>query len=189
MDAVMAKYSKAGDGVILKDGHTMFSQDVVKDLNRKSFLETELTQLRTELTKAQEEVERLKEVNSYVAGLKDYAIKSNAINFERAETAEAEAKKKDIIIGSLKMKLEGNEYLLDKTSKENKAAEARVKELEDLYDNLECSAHDAITKAEADSKRYREAIFTHKDTFPDEPLETDLQLWSALQVDTDKGKP
>ena len=37
-----AVYSEgiAGDGVsILKDGHTMFPQDIVKDLNRKSHLE------------------------------------------------------------------------------------------------------------------------------------------------------
>ena len=35
-----AKYeiTKAG---ITKDGHTMFEQDIVKDLNRKSFLEAE----------------------------------------------------------------------------------------------------------------------------------------------------
>ena len=37
----MVKYElKKGD--ILKDGHTMFLQDVVKDLNRGAFLESEL---------------------------------------------------------------------------------------------------------------------------------------------------
>lgn len=29
------------DGKILKDGHTMFDEDIVKDLKRKSFLEQE----------------------------------------------------------------------------------------------------------------------------------------------------
>ncbi|MCF6177610.1 MAG: hypothetical protein L3J71_17785 [Victivallaceae bacterium] len=39
---VMAEYTKgiASDSpTILKDGHTMFINDVVRDLNRKSFLE------------------------------------------------------------------------------------------------------------------------------------------------------
>ncbi len=31
-------------GVITKDGHTMFLKDIVKDLNRKSFLEKERNQ-------------------------------------------------------------------------------------------------------------------------------------------------
>ena len=34
----MVKY-KLKNGNVLKDGHTMFMQDVVKDLNRKAFLE------------------------------------------------------------------------------------------------------------------------------------------------------
>lgn len=37
----MDKY-KLKNGNILKDGHTMFLQDVVKDLNRKSYLEEEM---------------------------------------------------------------------------------------------------------------------------------------------------
>ena len=40
-----AKYEyKAPD--ITKDGHTMFNKDIVKDLNRKSFLESELIKLK-----------------------------------------------------------------------------------------------------------------------------------------------
>ncbi len=40
-----AKYEyKAPD--ITKDGHTMFNKDVVKDLNRKSFLEQEIIDLK-----------------------------------------------------------------------------------------------------------------------------------------------
>ena len=35
-----AKY-KLEYGVVIKDGHTMFIKDIVKDLNRKSFLEKE----------------------------------------------------------------------------------------------------------------------------------------------------
>ena len=40
-----AKYSVAADGMILKDGHTMFNVDIAKDLNRKSFLEKEYKKL------------------------------------------------------------------------------------------------------------------------------------------------
>ncbi|QDP67524.1 MAG: hypothetical protein Unbinned5350contig1004_31 [Prokaryotic dsDNA virus sp.] len=35
------KYKESSVG-ITKDGHTMFVQDIVKDLNRKSYLETQL---------------------------------------------------------------------------------------------------------------------------------------------------
>lgn len=34
---------KLKDGKILKDGHTMFLKDVIKDLNIKSYLESLLT--------------------------------------------------------------------------------------------------------------------------------------------------
>jgi hypothetical protein len=43
-----AKYEyKAPD--ITKDGHTMFNKDVVKDLNRKSFLESELIEFKNRI--------------------------------------------------------------------------------------------------------------------------------------------
>ena len=50
----MAEYKKGvcgGDDVIIKDGHTMFIQDVIKDLQRKSFLEGEIISLNTEIEK------------------------------------------------------------------------------------------------------------------------------------------
>jgi len=37
-----AKYELAKAGTVTKDGHTMFPQDIVKDLNRKSFLEAKI---------------------------------------------------------------------------------------------------------------------------------------------------
>ena len=40
----MIKYTKKRDK-ILKDGHTMLSQDIVNDLNRKSYLEDQRTKL------------------------------------------------------------------------------------------------------------------------------------------------
>ena len=36
-----AKY-KVFEGAVTKDGHTMFVQDIAKELNRKSFLESKL---------------------------------------------------------------------------------------------------------------------------------------------------
>ena len=36
---------KSKKGMILKDGHTMFLKDVIKDLNRKAFLEEKILQL------------------------------------------------------------------------------------------------------------------------------------------------
>jgi hypothetical protein len=42
-----AEYKLDG-GQVTKDGHTMFPEDVVKDLNRKSYLEAELESLRAE---------------------------------------------------------------------------------------------------------------------------------------------
>ena len=36
-----AEYTKAKSNEILKDGHKMFPRDIVKDLNRKSYLEKE----------------------------------------------------------------------------------------------------------------------------------------------------
>ena len=38
-DAKFAKYEELAVGKFTKDGHTMFSQDVIYDLNRKSHLE------------------------------------------------------------------------------------------------------------------------------------------------------
>lgn len=35
----MVKYKLKQDGTITKDGHTMFKQDIVTDLNRIAFLE------------------------------------------------------------------------------------------------------------------------------------------------------
>ena len=46
-----AKYKDASRG-ILKDGHTMFSSDIVKELNRKSFLEEENLKLKEQLKSA-----------------------------------------------------------------------------------------------------------------------------------------
>lgn len=40
MSGFMAKYTN--NGAVLKDGHTMFNQDIVAELNRKSMLESEL---------------------------------------------------------------------------------------------------------------------------------------------------
>ena len=50
-----AKYSEgiATDGpTILKDGHTMFPQDIVKDLNRKSYLEQLVLDLEVQFARA-----------------------------------------------------------------------------------------------------------------------------------------
>ncbi|MGJ8681636.1 hypothetical protein [Paraglaciecola sp.] len=44
-----AKYEEGQSGIITKDGHTMFSQDIVADLNRKSFLEKENSALKQNL--------------------------------------------------------------------------------------------------------------------------------------------
>lgn len=41
-------YRINGKGEILKDGHTMFKEDIVQDLNRKSFLEPERIRLEAE---------------------------------------------------------------------------------------------------------------------------------------------
>ena len=43
-----AKYKSASRG-ILKDGHTMFSSDIARELNRKSFLEEENLKLKEQL--------------------------------------------------------------------------------------------------------------------------------------------
>lgn len=43
-----AKYTLKGND-ILKDGHTMFPQDIVTDLNRKSYLEEKNTKHKEEL--------------------------------------------------------------------------------------------------------------------------------------------
>ena len=47
-----AKYELRKDN-ILKDGHTMFLTDAVKDLNRKSFLEKQNKELREKIKKYQ----------------------------------------------------------------------------------------------------------------------------------------
>lgn len=44
-----AEYKKANYNGVTKDGHTMFIEDIVKDLNRKSFLEAEVIMLREAL--------------------------------------------------------------------------------------------------------------------------------------------
>ena len=41
-----SKYEYDCDKNFMKDGHTMFPQDIVKDLNRKSYLEKENDELR-----------------------------------------------------------------------------------------------------------------------------------------------
>jgi chorismate mutase len=56
-----AKY-ELKKGLVLKDGHTMMSQDIVSDLNRKSYLEERSTEL---LERYNEAVEALKD-NQYI---------------------------------------------------------------------------------------------------------------------------
>jgi hypothetical protein len=51
-----AKYQVHFSGV-LKDGHTMFIDDVVTDLNRKSFLEAEVIELRRENAELEKELD------------------------------------------------------------------------------------------------------------------------------------
>lgn len=41
--------------------------------------------------------------------------------------------------------------------------------------------HEARVKAEREVGRLREAIREHRDTFPDEPMQGDRKLWSALE--------
>lgn len=42
-------YEISKQGTITKDGHTMFGEDIVSDLNRKSYLETENKSLKENL--------------------------------------------------------------------------------------------------------------------------------------------
>jgi uncharacterized coiled-coil DUF342 family protein len=53
-----AKYEyKAPD--ITKDGHTMFNKDVVKGLNRKSFLESELIEFKNRIAELEQQIKDL----------------------------------------------------------------------------------------------------------------------------------
>jgi len=52
------KYKETSRG-ILKDGHTMFTQDIVADLNRKEYLEGEYMKLKERVTQLEDEVEGL----------------------------------------------------------------------------------------------------------------------------------
>ena len=55
-----AKYelkNAINDTLILKDGHTMFDRDVVTDLNRKSYLEEQLTELKQRHDEAMKVIE------------------------------------------------------------------------------------------------------------------------------------
>lgn len=110
---------------------------------------------------------------------------------ERAETAEADAKKKDIIIGSLKMKLEGTDYLLDQTIKENKADEARVKELEEELRRCKgfvCGAQYELGQSKLNANRYRDALERMAELGDIRSDECSLIAKQALKVDTDDSK-
>ena len=59
MDDHYAEYSEGivpEGAAILKDGHTMFPQDIVRDLNRKSYLEKEIEQLQAQLARCVEQL-------------------------------------------------------------------------------------------------------------------------------------
>ena len=45
----MEKYELTKDEKFLKNGHTMFDEDVLSDLNRKAFLEVEVLELRKKI--------------------------------------------------------------------------------------------------------------------------------------------
>jgi len=60
---------------ILKDGHTMFTADVIKDLNRKSYLEAENKQL----TDSLQRIKNL-DIRDDDAPLKANAIASKALS-------------------------------------------------------------------------------------------------------------
>jgi len=47
------RYTLSFNGATLKDGHTMFTADVIKDLNRKSYLEAENKQLKEDIAEKQ----------------------------------------------------------------------------------------------------------------------------------------
>ena len=47
---MMVKYTQNKKGEILKDGHTMFKIDILTDLKRKAFLETELGKKKKDTT-------------------------------------------------------------------------------------------------------------------------------------------
>ena len=51
---------------ILKDGHTMFPQDIISDLNRKSFLEKRKIDLEKAITEALEENKTLAYYAKYI---------------------------------------------------------------------------------------------------------------------------
>lgn len=71
MEKLEVEYKKH-DEDILKDGHTMFLDDVVKDLNRKSFLQAENDKLRAENERLVEALEGMLAV--FDRGLKDGMI-------------------------------------------------------------------------------------------------------------------
>ena len=60
IDWTPAKY-KEENGIILKDGHKMFIDDVVKDLNRRSFLELENFRLQNKLIESAEKINKITE--------------------------------------------------------------------------------------------------------------------------------
>lgn len=53
-----AKYSKNDKEEILKDGHTMFPADIVKDLNRKSYLEQNVCEAEKQLVELREVIQK-----------------------------------------------------------------------------------------------------------------------------------
>ncbi len=52
----MYKYTEAPNCDILKDGHTMFSHDIVADLNRKSYLEEKVLELESTIESMEYEI-------------------------------------------------------------------------------------------------------------------------------------
>lgn len=79
------KYEKQGCR-ILKDGHTMFLEDVVTDLNRKAFLEVDRIKLlaqRDELLKDKERL--LRALHDLILGWYDGDLKNKAFESAKAE--------------------------------------------------------------------------------------------------------
>ncbi len=60
MSVKFAKYEALEDSCLTKDGHTMFIQDIVNDLNRKSFLEGQTNARGETIVSQQTEIAELK---------------------------------------------------------------------------------------------------------------------------------
>lgn len=72
----MIKY-ELKNKTILKDGHTMFLQDVVKDLNRKANLEAMKERIEKLIAKYNDKIERLNMECSAIDGLLSESIENN----------------------------------------------------------------------------------------------------------------